>query len=173
MKKLVLITLSCICVLGCDYTVQLVDTPNIDIDQSLVGLWERKGDNGYQKLLILPMGAKEYIVSFPYGGSDAMFARACLVKNSDITMAQLNWLGTAQATLPDDNRTFQYVSYEISDDRLTVRLLNTDLVPKQLNSSKLFIDSIETNKDNPELFHNKMIFKKNIENNKDRYSTHK
>ncbi len=151
----------CIFFQGCDYTLKLVDKPTINIDRSVIGLWQSTNHNDQvENLLILPLGNKEYMVSFPAGSDDAMFARASLWRQKEMVLVQLNWFGTAKGKLPENKRTFQYASYKLNDDSLTVRLLNPEIISTKLASTEEFVQNIEKNKDNVKLFRNKMVFKK-------------
>lgn len=74
-----MLIIACGILVGCDYIVLLVTTPEMGIDSSVVGLWQRpKKDGQMEGLLVLPLGKQEYMVSFPSASKDAMFARACL-----------------------------------------------------------------------------------------------
>lgn len=160
MKKAMLVV-ACVMLAGCEYTVPLVKTPEIDIDTSVVGLWERSRSDGQaESLLVLPLGKHEYMVSYPAGSKDAMFARGCLWSGSDITLVQLDWFGTAQAGLPDNDRTFQFVTYTVEGDRVSVRLLNADVVKKDIVTSADLANSIIANRANPTLFKEAMVFTK-------------
>jgi hypothetical protein len=160
MKKMMIFLASAVFA-GCEYTVPLVTTPSIDIDRSVIGLWQRTGDDGKtESLLVLPLGQRECLVSYPAGSTEAMFGRGCLWRRGDMTLVQLDWFGTAQAKLPDDNRTFQFVEYEIAADTLRVRLLNADIVSKDLKTSTELARAIESNKNNRDLFRDEMVFKK-------------
>ncbi len=149
----------CLMLAGCDYNVPLVKTPEIEIDESVLGLWERSKDDGQtERLLILPLNQHEYMVSYPAGSKEAMFARGCLWHDADMTLVQLDWFGTAQAKLPDDNRTFQFVMYTLEEDRLSVRLLNADIAKKDIASSQDLAKAITMNRANPKLFREAMRF---------------
>jgi hypothetical protein len=162
MKK-VLSVVVCAVLAGCEYTVPLVKTPKIDIDKSVVGLWERSKDNGQtESLLVLPLSPKEYMVSFPAGSKGAMFARGCLWRRAGMTLVQLDWFGTAKAKLAEDDRTFQFASYSLEGDEARIRLLNADIVSKDIKSSKKLAKAIVSNKDKPDLFRNAMVFRKVI-----------
>ncbi len=151
----------CICFQGCDYTLKLVDKPTINIDRSVIGLWQRTNDNGQiENLLILPLDNKEYMVSFPAGSNNAMFARASLWSEKEMVLVQLNWFGTADGKIPNDKKTFQYASYKVNDVSLTVSLLKPETISEKLTSTKKFVQNIEKNKNNPKLFRSKMVFKK-------------
>jgi hypothetical protein len=160
MKKW-LIVLACGLLAGCDYTVPLLKTPGREIDKSVLGLWLAKTDDGkIEQLLVLPLAKNEYLVSYPSDAKDGMFARACLCRTDDKTLVQLKWLGTAEGKVPDDERVFQFLSYSISGDKLTVRLLNTDAVNKDVASTKELAKSIAANRDNPNLFKEGVVFTK-------------
>ena len=146
---------------GCDYTVSLVKKPELPIDQALVGAWSQSdGNDKTERLLVLPLGPNEYLVSFPAGEKTAMFARACLCHAANRTLAQLTWFGTAQGVLPEDNRVFQYAAYSVKGDTLYVNLLNADVVKRDAASAEALIQAISANTNNPDLFRETMTFKK-------------
>ncbi|MBI2440202.1 MAG: hypothetical protein HYV35_02405 [Lentisphaerae bacterium] len=160
MRKAIILV-ACGLLAGCDYTVPLVKTPELEIQAEVIGLWQRtKADGQIEKVLVLPLGKREYLVSFPAGSPDAMFARACLCRSADRTLVQLEWLGTAQAKLLEDDRVFQFAAYTLSGDTLTIRLLNSDCVKKDAKSSDELAKALLHNKDNPDLFRNEMVFSK-------------
>jgi hypothetical protein len=161
MQKLMLMCVACALLAGCDYTVPLVKTPNAGVDAAIAGLWQRSGVGGkMESLLVLPLNKQEYLVVFPVGSQDAMFARGCLWRSAAITLVQLDWFGTAQGKLPEDNRTFQFVSYAIKGDSMGLRLLNPDIVAKDVTSSDALAKAIADNKDDPKLFRDEMVFQK-------------
>ena len=163
-KKALAMGVVCALLVGCDYTVPLVKTPEMDSDAAVIGLWQRSWDDGrLENLLVLPLSKQEVLVVFPYGSKNAMFARGCLWHDSDVKLMQLAWFGTAQAKLPQDNRTFQFASYAVEDDTLNVRLLNPEVVSKDIASSEALAQAIADNQDNPKLFRDPMVFKK-VEN---------
>lgn len=160
MKKL-LIMLSCGLLVGCDFTVPLVKTPELAIDKSVLGLWQRSKEDGQtEQLLVLPLDEREYLVSFPSGSKEAMYARACLCRVADKTLVQLKWFGTAEANLPEDNRVFQFATYSITADKITIRLLNSEVVKKDVASTEELTKAIVANRDNPKLFGEGMVFTK-------------
>lgn len=161
MKSVMLMCVACALLAGCDYTVPLVETPAAEIDATVVGLWQRSGKNAEaENLLVLPLGKHEYLVVFPVGSKDAMFARGCLWRSEAITLIQLDWFGTAQAKLPEDKRTFQFVSYAVEGHSIKLRLLNPDVVTKDLKLSEALAKAIVDNQDNPKLFRGEMVFQK-------------
>ena len=161
MKSMMIVSVVCALLMGCDYTVPLVKTANTSIDAAVVGQWQRTGeDNKIESLLVLPLSKQEYLIVFPAGSKDAMFARGCLWRNDGTTLVQLDWFGTAQGKLPEDNRTFQYAAYTVDPGTLTFRLLNPEVVAKDITSSDALVKAIVANKDNPELYRKRMVFQK-------------
>jgi hypothetical protein len=146
---------------GCDYTVPLVKSPEMDIDKSVVGLWQRTNEQGQsENLVVLPLDAREYLVSYPANSKDGMFARACLCRVGDTTLMQLRWFGTAQGGTPDDNRVYQLAAFTVSSDKLTARLVNAAVVGKDHASSDELAKAILAAKDDPKLFGEEMAFTK-------------
>ncbi|MCX6993785.1 MAG: hypothetical protein NT011_11685 [Kiritimatiellaeota bacterium] len=160
MKKLLAFVV-CGMLVGCEYNVQLVKTPELGIDSVAVGLWQRSKEDGQKEsLLVLPLNKQEYMVSFPAGSKDAMFARACLCRTADMTLVQLEWIGAAQGGIPENNRVFQFATYSVAGDTITVRMLNADVVKKDVKSTAELAKAIADNKDKPDIFRDKMVFTK-------------
>ena len=160
MRKLIPL-MACILLAGCDYTVPLVKSPELKIDPEPVGLWQRtKQDGQVESLLVIPSSKTEYMVSLPAGSKNAMFARACLCRSGDLTLVQLEWFGTATGTVPDDNKVFQYATFSVAGDTMTIRMLNTDLVKGTVKTSSELAKALRTNRDKSDCFHNEMVFRR-------------
>ena len=161
MKRIMLACIVGALLAGCDYTVPLVKSPDIAIDKAVVGLWQKPGEAGKtESLLVLPLGKQEYLVVYPAESKGAMFARGCLWRNDALTLVQLDWFGTGEGKLPEDNRTFQYVSYKVEGDSIRLRLLNPDVVGKDVAAPDVLAKAISDNKANPKLFRDEMVFQK-------------
>ncbi len=160
MKKLMFF-LICLIIAGCEYAVPLPNAPNIDIDRSVLGLWQTtKNDGRTEDLLVLPLGEQKYMISFPSGTKNSMFALACLWRDKGMTLVQLNWFGTAQAEIPKDDRTYQFASYLVEGDEMRIRMLNKEVVNENIGSSKELAKAILDNRTNTRLFRDEMLFKK-------------
>ena len=163
MKKCSLL-LVCALLAGCEYTAPLVETPEIDVDKSVLGLWRRTKDNGEtESLLVLPWSNREYLVSFPAETENPLFARVVLCRVAGQTLAQIRWIGTGEGNTPDDNRVFQYLTYSATPDTLTLRMLNSDVVSKKLATTAELTRAITENKANPDLFKEPMVYRKAVE----------
>lgn len=151
--RVFLLLLLAILISGCDYTVPLLAKPYRDIDRALVGSWGRTNENGEaEQLLVLPLGRREYLVSYPAGSPHALFARGCEWVGSGLTLVQLDWVGNARGGTPDDAKTFQYASYRIEAEVLRVRMLNPDLISGPFTNGAELAAAISTHRDDPELF---------------------
>lgn len=158
MKKM-LVLVSCMALLGCDYMVPLVEKPEIDIDRAALGLWRRTKDGGEsEQLLVLPLGKKEYLISYPAGSKDAMFARGCLWRCEGLTLIQLDWIGTARGKLADNKRTFQYAAYVVERGSLRIRMLNVDIIDNKISSSAALAKEIASKVEEPELLIDEKVF---------------
>ncbi len=158
--KRALMAMACAVLVGCDYAVPLAKTPAIPVDSAVAGLWQPAKTNETESLLVLPLDARQYLVSYPVGSKDAMFARACLCRAGGKTLVQLEWLGTARGTLPDSKEVFQFAAYTVKGDELTVRLLNPDVVKKDAASSEELARRIIENANKPDCFREPMLFKR-------------
>ena len=160
MKPFWIVTV-CAMLVGCDFTVPLVTTPALDIDRAIMGVWARtNGQNQTERLLVLPLDQRQYLVAYPAGEAHTMYAKGCLAKCADKTFVQLEWFGTAEGKEPDDTRVYQLVTYALKGDELTVRIVNTDVVRKDAKTSADLAKSIEENKAKPDLLGDPMVFKK-------------
>lgn len=154
MKTKALLLAACaIALAGCDYTVSLVKTPERAPDDALVGLWERTTLQGeVQRLLVLPLNDTEFLLSFPAGSKDAMFARVTQTEAAGLPLLQLTWFGTAQGVTPDDARIYQYAACTVEGDTLKGRLLNADVVDRESASPAALVAAIEANRQAAKLF---------------------
>ena len=151
----------CAMLAGCDYTVPLVTAPALDIDRAIMGVWERTtAQKQTERLLVLPLDQRQYLVAYPAGETHTMYAKGCLAKCADKTFVQLEWFGTADGKEPEDTRVYQLATYTLKGDELTVRMVSTDVVSKDITTSADLAKSIEKNKAKPELLGEPMVFKK-------------
>lgn len=145
---------------ACDYRVPLGEAPEREIDPGVIGLWERTRDDGEtERLLVLPMGAREYLVMFPAGTPNALFGRAWLVEqDGDPRWVQLQWLGTGQGRVPEaDTPVFQVARYRLDGDALAVRLLNPEVVTGDAATAAELAQAVEANRDHPDLFREEAV----------------
>ncbi len=155
------ITILAVCALigGCVYTVPLVKTPKIEIGSAVVGLWElQENKESPERMLVLPLSKKECLVS--YSDKETLYFRACLAKVADKTIVQLQVIGGGGGGVPDDNRIYQYAEYKVEGDTLTVRMLNDEVIDRDIDSTRALTKAIKKHIDDPNLFKDAGVFKR-------------
>jgi hypothetical protein len=158
MKTWVL-ALTCGLLVGCDFSVPAMKTAVLPIDTAVVGAWQRPGRKGVpEKLLVLPFSDKEYLVAYPAGNPDAMFAKAMLCQVGDLQLVQLQWVGTGAGRTPDDPKVFQLAAYTVKDGTLTVRLVNPDALGAAVSSPEDLVKAVVAQAANPALYREAMTF---------------
>jgi len=161
MKRSVLLGAACALLAGCDFTAPLIPAPGAEADAAMVGAWVRaKPDGVTERLLVLPLGRAEYLVSFPARTDSALFARAWLGQVKGRRLVQLEWIGTAEGKRPDSPRVFQVVSYALTNGTLDVRLLNADVVGHDAQTPKALARALTDHADDPALFREPMVFRR-------------
>ncbi|MDQ0290130.1 hypothetical protein [Oligosphaera ethanolica] len=160
MKTLPLVLALVLLLLGCDYHVALVTTPDQPLQQNLIGLWQRQDAAGHKELLqVLPWDKHQYLIVFPAGQKDSLYARACHWRNDALPMVQITWLGSTEP-IAADTPPFQYARWTLVNDTLTVQSLNPEQISNATRSSTALANSITANADDPTIFREAMIFRR-------------
>jgi len=138
---------------ACDYTIPLSHQRGMAIDDTLTGLWQRTTSQGTREhLLVLPLNRHEYLISFPAKAAKALYARAWSLQFAGHTFVQLRWIGTAAGTTPDNNRVYQLATFRHHGDSLEIRMLNADLISREISSSDALRKAILKHRNDPTLF---------------------
>ncbi|MDD4540436.1 MAG: hypothetical protein PHT80_15615 [Lentisphaeria bacterium] len=158
MKLLPLAIMLVLLLVGCDYHVALVTTPDQPLQPGLIGLWQRQDDAGHKELLqVLPLDKHQYLIVFPAGQKDSLYARACHWRNDALPMVQITWLGSTEP-IAADAPPYQYARWTLAGDTLTVQLLNPEQISAGTRSSTALANSITANADDPMIFREAMSF---------------
>jgi hypothetical protein len=147
---------------GCIYKVPFVAEHTIPIDPAVLGLWEfnERGEKP-DRMMVLKFSDTEYLVHYPFSVEDGgMYFRAYPIKLGGITAIQIQWIGTAEGDVANEERKYQLIAYTLINGELEIRPLNNDLVNKDLTTSEELRQAFLKNKDNKELFYNPGRFKK-------------
>jgi len=143
---------------GCEYAVPVAKEPSGKADRALVGVWNRVQAGHTERLLVLPMSEKEWLVSLPSNTEDAMFARAWPVRAAGLDLVQLQWIGTARGALPEDDKIYQLAAWTIEGDTLTVRMVNG--IGVGATSAKDLIRELAAQKDRADFFREPMVYER-------------
>ena len=161
MLKWLLFAFSTLLLAGCDFDVPLSGEPEMMIDTRALGLWERVNPDGdTERLLVMALNEKEYVICWPKGNPTELYARAFLFEYSGRTLVQLQWFGNSDGDVADSDRNFQVAAYAVTGDELEIHLLNADVTGKDFTSSADLAAAMEKHRDHPELFRDVMIFRK-------------
>lgn len=155
---------------ACQYEVPLVAEHTIPIDPAVIGLWEAvpegvKKPDADKRMLILKFSDTEYLVRHPLG-KEGIHYRAYPIELGGKSCVQLEAIGTEAGPLDwegDVATPFQVVSYETSDGKLEIRTLNSDLLGKDLKTTKALQEAFLKHKDSNELFNDPENYVKVVE----------
>ena len=139
---------------GCIYESPLTKDNTIPIDSAVLGLWEliEEKSTKEEKMMILKYSATEYLIHYPIGDND-MYFRGYPIKIGDVSCVQLEVVGTDDGSLKkDDKERFHVASYQLDNDTLTIKTLNTDLVDEKLKDTESLKQEFLKHQDAQNLF---------------------
>ena len=125
---------------GCVYESPVTAEHTIPIDRSVLGVWrsvpEKGKEPGDVRMMVLRYSDTEYLVHYP-AGKDGLYYRGYPVQVGKVSCVQLEVIGTEDGPLDKDAKElFCVVSYSLANGELEVKVLNTDLVGKELKNSE-------------------------------------
>jgi hypothetical protein len=125
---------------GCDYKVPITPGPTRKVDDRLLGDWVSK--DAKDKMKVRKLDDSIYICS--YNGDLFQAFHSDVGKTSFISVQDID----------SAERKYVYLIYTISADgnRLVVRSVNTNLIPKETKDSATVQRLLEDNLQNPALF---------------------
>jgi hypothetical protein len=151
---------------GCEYESPLTKEHNLAVDPTVFGLWEPipiEGDLSKQdeRMMILKYSETEYLIHYPPGGNDEAYYRGYPVNIGGVSCVQLQVIGTADGPPGKDTKDlFHVVSYQLTDGRLDIRRLNTDVVDDALKTTAELRNAFLKHKHNKDLFKDPAVFRK-------------
>jgi len=146
---------------GCVYLAPLAEKHTIPLDGALLGLWDVLPEPGQEKkkkdggrMLVLRFSRTEYMIHYPVG-QEGFYFRGYPIRIGDIPCLQLQLLGTDDKGPVKGKIRERYMvfSYTLEKEGVTVKSLNTELVPKNLKSSEQLQKAFLLHRKNPALFH--------------------
>ena len=128
--------------LRCTYEIPLTAEPTRAADERLVGTWTITAPDENDQLEIRLYDDRHYVVT-----NKGDLYRAY---HSDVAGLQLM---TVQ-NLNDRERKYLFMEWKLSEDgkRLTLRAIQTEVVPESMRDRDAMIKLIQDNRDNPKLF---------------------
>ena len=148
---------------GCEYEAPLTKKHTTPIDPAVLGLWEtlpENSDEEKERMMILKFSSTEYISHYPVRGN-AMYFQAYPIKVGGVSCVQLQAIGSNEGP-PDQGEKGLYhvASYQLSDAKLEIKLLNEKLVDDELKKSAELTRAFLEHKENKNLFANPVKFRR-------------
>ena len=144
---------------GCVYEVALSSESRQATDKAMFGLWETVGDDGQiMTLVVLPLNEKEYLVNYPSNSKEGMFFRAFVAQTGEQPIMQFQILGTAAGQIPENRRVYHYGTFRLNAQELVLRLLNPEVVSKDVASPEALAKAIADSRENPAQFNEQVVF---------------
>ncbi len=164
MKKILIVLLSLLVLCGCEYTVPLSPKADMPIKNELIGLWKFEPveeDDKEFTMLVLKFTPNEYIIR--YGdGEEIIYLRAYHVRLKGFTsLIQVECLGFQNSPVEaTENSVYNLIKYNLEGNKLTIEILNSDVVDKNCKTSREFKSRILVNINHKELFRYPGVFRK-------------
>lgn len=151
--KTVCVLAVCLLLVGCVYEVPLATEPQQEVNKAWLGKWQTvAADGAVQELLVLPLGAKAYLISYPSNAKDALFFRAFVAQAGAVPIMQFQLLGAATGELPDGPRVYHFGSFRLDGPQGVLRLLNPEVVSRDVTTTEALAEAIASQRENPALF---------------------
>jgi hypothetical protein len=157
---------------ACDYDAPLVGEASLPIDQALLGTWEVISEDlaerkSPDRIVIRQESVNLYAIEYVSGKSEIsddesiIYFKGWLAELEGIPFVQLEITGTNEGPFDnEDTDLFSVVSYALDNGELVIRILNTDLVNKDLADTFALQAAFAANRDNPNLFNDPGQFRK-------------
>ncbi len=180
MKRVVMLVLVALFLVGCEYESPLTKEHSISVDSAVLGLWEyvpEKGEDSDQNLrmLILKYSGTEYLIQnfAGNGGEGWIYYRGYPIKIGNVPCVQIEGIGNVHMSLDKemtlekiDWPIFAVVSYALANGELEIKFLNMDLVDNELKDSEALRKSFLKHKGNKDLFTDPFKFRRIEDHNK-------
>jgi hypothetical protein len=142
---------------ACEYELPLTREHTVPLDPAVLGTWEqstekRRESGNPRRMVILPFSQTEYLIHDPLG-DEGIYYRGYPIEIGGIPCIQLQILGTHEGPPKQEDVTLYHVaSYQLTDGRLELRTLNTDLVSGHLKTTEALMEAFLRHKDSKDLF---------------------
>ena len=151
---------------GCEYETSLTDEHKIPVSKAVFGLWEAVpekdgGSDPKERLMVLKYTDTEYLVHYPTG-SEGFYFRGYPIRIGGVSCVQIRLIGDSNGDIKPGERKYQVVSYKFINDELEIKMLNTDLVDKNIKDRNKLKTAFLKNKNKEELFINPVRFRKAV-----------
>jgi hypothetical protein len=142
---------------GCNYDSPLTATPTQKVDERLLGEWVQAQPEEPDWMVVRRLDASTYIVAY---GKDKPQDRPDVYRAFHSDFAGKAFLSVQNLQPGSDDRKYTYLSWSLSVDgtKLTLRSINTKVIPGQSIDTAGMQKLVEKNLQNPELLNDETLF---------------
>lgn len=135
---------------ACKYTVPLAGKSELVIDHRVLGQWRQISGND-RHVMVLPYTDKKYLVVYQTD-DQALYFRGYPIKFNVESYVQLQFIGTSEKVIADENQKYDVLRYDIKEDKLTVALLNDEVIGKDMKTGEALREAFRQQAGNERLF---------------------
>jgi hypothetical protein len=131
---------------GCEYEVPITSNPTRKVEEKLLGDWASK--DGKDKMKVRRLDDSIYIVA--YNGDLFRAYHSDVAKTPFVSVQDID----------SADRKYAYLTWKLSDDgkRLGLRVVNAEVIPKEIKDSAAMQKLLEKNLQNPKLLEDEAQF---------------
>lgn len=145
-SALVLAALSSVLLSGCLYETPLAPRPTEKVDRRLTGTW-RSTEDASNLLTIRPFDAWQYVVVTSDGGAPDIY-RAFTTEVAGLSLASVQELSSGRSV-----GRWAVFEYRLTPSgQLVLRMINDQVIPRNLRTPEALREAIRRNRHHPELF---------------------
>ncbi len=150
-----LIAVLLLAVSGCNYEAPLTAAATRKVDERLLGDWVQPEEHEW--MVVRKLDASTYTIAY---GKDKPHDRPDLYRAFHSDFAGKPFVSVQNLQTGSDDRKYTYVTWALSTDgtRLTMRSINTKVIPEQPTDTAGMQKLVEKNLKNPELLNEEMVF---------------
>ena len=151
---------------ACEYEAPVAAKQDLPIDSTVLGHWkfvpEKANDSrDPEEMLILKYSQTEYLIFYPSNSKSGMFFRGYPVRIGKTDCVQIQCVGTSRGNIKPEERKYHLLTYQFSEPgQIVLRILNTDLLDDDLDSTEALEQAFLKHENDPELFCQPGTFRK-------------
>lgn len=135
---------------ACKYAVPLAEKSGLPVDDRVLGQWQQvSGGDGH--VMALPYTDEEYLVVYR-ADDQGLYFRGYPIKLNGGNYVQLQFIGTSEKVVADENRKYDVLRYVIKGSELSVSLLNNNVIGKDMETGEALREAFQQQVGNENLF---------------------
>lgn len=144
---------------GCRYEVPLESSARLSVDHQMAGTWRKLDSERDERVQVIPFSDSEYLFNY-HVNDNVLYLRGYPVEFNGRHYVQLEFIGTDDEVIKQDERKFDVIRYNVTGNKVSVWRVNSDIVNKEIESTEALRENFRQHADNKELFSKFAEFKK-------------